>query len=77
VTSDNVARVAIMKALSEKLGRPITLEVSAAGAGGVKNPDAPRRLTPELVKTEKLARMTKDDPVLGKAVEEWNLELMD
>jgi DNA polymerase-3 subunit gamma/tau len=77
LTSESGARVAIMKALSEKLGRQITLEVKAAGGGAVQSPDAPRRLTPELVKSEKLARMAKEDPVLGKAVEEWKLELMD
>ena len=77
LTSESGARVAIMKALSAKLSRQITLEVKAGGGGSVQNPDAPRRLTPELVKSEKLARMAKDDPVLGKAVEEWNLELLD
>lgn len=77
LTSDSGSRVAIMKALSATLGRQITLEVKAQAGSAAPNPDAPRRLTPELVKTEKLARMAKDDPVLGKVVEEWNLELMD
>jgi DNA polymerase-3 subunit gamma/tau len=77
LASDSTARVAVMKALSEQLGRQIRLEVKAKGADTAQSPDAPRRLTPELVKTEKLARMAKEDPVLGKAVEEWNLELMD
>jgi DNA polymerase-3 subunit gamma/tau len=77
LASDSTARVAVMKALSEQLGRQIRLEVKAKGVDTAQSPDAPRRLTPELVKTEKLARMAKEDPVLGKAVEEWNLELMD
>ena len=79
LTSEPTARVQIAKTLSEKLGREVTLELKGAATTSekTKRPEAPRRLTPELVKTEKLARMAKEDPILGQAVEEWNLELLD
>jgi hypothetical protein len=77
LNSDVGARTTIAKALSERLGRSIKLEVAASGAVSAETSEPPRRLTPELVKSEKLARMAREDPVLGKAVEEWNLELLD
>jgi hypothetical protein len=77
LNSDSAARTAIAKALSERLGRTVRLEVVAEGASPAEKTEARRRLTPELVKSEKLARMTKEDPVLGQAVNEWNLELLD
>ena len=81
LSTDPNARATVERALSSKLGRPVTLDVRAEGvetpaaASGAKT--APKRFTPEQVKTDKLARMAKEEPVLGKAVEEWNLELLD
>ena len=78
LNADFAARKAIAKALSERLGRTVQLEIVTAGASAAaEKAEAPRRLTPELVKSEKLARMAKEDPVLGQAVNEWNLELLD
>jgi len=77
LSGDAGARNAIEKGLSEKLGRSVKLEVKTENAEAIPVSDAPRRLTPELVKSEKLARLAKEDPMLGKAVEEWNLELLD
>ncbi|MEX1183874.1 MAG: DNA polymerase III subunit gamma/tau [Gemmatimonadota bacterium] len=37
----------------------------------------PQRITPESVKLEKLATLSRDDAVLRAAVETWDLELMD
>jgi len=44
-------------------------------AAGVPNPA--ERLTPERVREEQLARLAREEPVLGKAVREWELELRD
>ena len=77
LNADIAARNAIAKALSERLGRTVQLAIVTEGASAAEKTEAPRRLTPELVKSEKLARMAKEDPVLGQAVNEWNLELLD
>ena len=80
LSADPNARATIERALSSKLGRAVTLDVRAEGAQ-TSTPQAPasppKRYTPEQVKTDKLARMAREEPVLGKAVEEWNLELLD
>ncbi len=80
LTTDPNARATVERALSSKLGRQVTLDVRGDGDAGTPNapsPPAPKRFTPEQVKTDKLARMAREEPVLGKAVEEWNLELLD
>ena len=86
LSTDPNARATLERALGSKLGRAVTLEVRAeggqapaVGSGGSPTPApaAPKRFTPEQVKTDKLARMAREEPVLGKAVEEWNLELLD
>jgi DNA polymerase-3 subunit gamma/tau len=79
LTTDPTARVTIERALSSKLGRAVALGVGAEGtpAGAAQEKAPPKRFTPEQVKTDKLARMAREEPLLGKAVEEWNLELME
>ena len=86
LSTDANARATVERALTSKLGRAVTLEVRAEGStasststGTQDAPvkQAPKRFTPEQVKTDKLARMAREEPVLGKAVEEWNLELLD
>jgi hypothetical protein len=86
LATDANARASVERALTGKLGRAVSLEVRAEGApasgaaaskGAPDAPPAPKRFTPEQVKTDKLARMAREEPVLGKAVEEWNLELLD
>jgi DNA polymerase III subunit gamma/tau len=79
LTTDPNARATLERALSSKLSRPVSLEVREQGSTGTGTAAAaqPKRFTPEQVKTDKLARMAREEPVLGKAVEEWNLELME
>jgi hypothetical protein len=55
----------------------VHLEVRAEGSDAAAPTASPKRFTPEQVKSDKLARMAREEPVLGKAVEEWNLELME
>jgi hypothetical protein len=45
--------------------------------GGAGEAEPPRRLTLEQVKSEKMARMAREEPVLGQAVQEWDLELIE
>jgi DNA polymerase-3 subunit gamma/tau len=64
-------------ALSNELGRKITIE-PRANANTTERATGPvERLTPEKVKNDQLARMSRDEPVLGKAVKDWDLELLD
>jgi hypothetical protein len=76
---DPNARAMLERSLSDKLGYPIVLQVSAEdeAAGKPSASPAPRRFTPEQVKSDKLARLAREEPVLGEAVSEWNLELLD
>ena len=73
MTSDSTVRRKLADALAERLGRPVELEVRAAGSGAGPAP----RLTPERVREEQLKRLAREEPVLGKAVQEWELELLD
>jgi len=63
-------------AIARRAGRPVTLVARAggdAGAGG----GPPRRLTSEQVRMDRLERMKREEPALGRAVEEWDLEWLD
>jgi DNA polymerase-3 subunit gamma/tau len=73
LTSDHSARRMLADALAERLRRPVDLEVRAAGSASGPAP----RLTPERVREEQLKRLAREEPVLGKAVQEWELELLD
>jgi DNA polymerase-3 subunit gamma/tau len=80
LAADPNARATLARALGSKLNRAVSLDVRAEGAAASAQPapaSPPKRFTPEQVKTDKLARMAREEPVLGKAVEEWNLELLD
>jgi DNA polymerase III subunit gamma/tau len=72
--AEPLLRQALEAGLARHAGRPIRLEVRRAGAAD--EPAAPR-LTPEALKQEQLARLKREEPVLGRAVEEWDLELLD
>jgi len=61
-------------AFTEALGRQVRLVVQAAAAGEAT---APRRLTPEQVRADRLARVTLAQPMLARAVDAWDLELID
>lgn len=77
--ADPNARATMERVLGEKLGRQVALTVvPEGGAPGVAARSAsPKRFTPEQVKSDKLQRMAREEPVLGQAVEEWKLELLD
>jgi hypothetical protein len=48
-----------------------------ADRGRRGRPQPPQRITPEGVKAEKLARLTREDAGLDAAVRNWDLELLD
>ena len=73
LTSEPAARRSLEEALARQLGRPIVLEARAQGGG----PAAPPRITPERLKEERLARIAREEPLLGQAIQEWDLELLD
>jgi DNA polymerase-3 subunit gamma/tau len=74
---DPAAQKAIEKALGDRLGRTIHLEIRAAGTPGAQGPAAQSRLTPEKVRMDHLARLSREQPTLERAVKEWDLELME
>jgi hypothetical protein len=75
--SDATARATLEKALREELGGALRLEVRAPGAEAAGEPVRMERLTPERVKSGLLARASREEPVLGRAIEAWDLELLD
>lgn len=75
--TDTATRRKLEDALSAELGRKITLDAQASNAPAERKPGPVERLTPEKVKQDQLARMSRDEPVLGKAVKDWDLELLD
>jgi DNA polymerase III subunit gamma/tau len=78
LSGDAPARLVVERTLSELLGRPISLTVRAVvPVQHQAGPDAPSRITPEGVRSERLARISKSDAGLKNAVERWDLELID
>jgi DNA polymerase III subunit gamma/tau len=80
--AESAARRSVQEILGELLGRDVELVVrSAAGAPGAAHPagraDAPVRITPERVRTARLAKLSRQDPLLADAVRDWDLELLD
>jgi DNA polymerase-3 subunit gamma/tau len=76
LSGDVVARRALEAALAQELGRQVPLEVLGIGAqpGGATSGE---RLTPERVRSDQLSRLANGEPVLGRAVREWDLELLE
>ncbi|HLU24664.1 MAG TPA: DNA polymerase III subunit gamma/tau [Longimicrobiales bacterium] len=70
--NEPMTRAAVERALARHLGREITLEVTPIGGGA-----PPRRLTRGQVKSDRLARLIREEPALGRAVQELDLELSD
>jgi hypothetical protein len=76
-------------AVAGRLGRPVSITAAeqgatpapqtGSGAGSAAAPARPAavRLTPEMVKKQRLATLSEEDPVLGRADENWDLELLD
>ncbi len=77
LNADHAARHALESALSEEMGRPLRLEVRAPGTGADDAPARPERLTPERIRSDQLSRLTRAEPMLGRAVEAWDLELFE
>jgi hypothetical protein len=76
LSEEAVTLHAVEEALAAELGTRRTIVVQGLRRSGDRG-EGPGRLTPEKVKAERLARMSRDDPMLGQAVEEWDLELLE
>ncbi|NJD11612.1 MAG: DNA polymerase III subunit gamma/tau [Gemmatimonadetes bacterium] len=79
LTGDAAVFEAVRVAFADALGRAVLLEVRAKGArpGSGASGSTPARITPEKVKSDQLARLSQQDPALGSAVRELDLELLD
>jgi hypothetical protein len=76
LSSDPQARAALAAALAAELGHEVALEIRPIGAATAATAGpSTARLTPERVKADQLARLVRDQPVLGQAVRDWDLEL--
>ncbi len=64
---------ALEDAVAERLGRDVTLQVRPLG----RAPTSTERITADQVKNDRLERMASEEPALGKAVEEWDLEIIE
>ena len=64
---------ALRAALSERMGREIALEVRAADGEEAE----PTRLTAEKVRNDEVKRLAEEEPALDRAVQEWDLEMLD
>jgi DNA polymerase-3 subunit gamma/tau len=69
------ARRPLEQALSQRLGRPVHV-VFAAVSGGAAEPGG-NRITAETARRDRLSRLTREEPLLAAAVQEWDLELID
>jgi DNA polymerase III subunit gamma/tau len=81
LSGESTARVAVRGIMGELLGRTIELTVRPAGHSDPDasdtDPESPRRITPERVRAERLAALSRDDPALRAAIRSWDLELLD
>ena len=72
--SEPPRRKSIEEALSARVGRSIALRIAAPRPAT----DTPaRRITAESAREERLRRLMAEEPLLGAAVREWDLELLD
>ncbi|MGH7476861.1 MAG: hypothetical protein ACRELD_11265, partial [Longimicrobiales bacterium] len=76
LAGDVAARRGLARALSARLGREIEVEIASQGPAQ-QGPQGRPRLTPEKVRADRLSRLVREEPVLGRAVEELDLELLD
>jgi DNA polymerase-3 subunit gamma/tau len=63
----------LQEALEERLGRSIELEVRTATAADREA----ARLTPERVREDQVRKLSAEEPALDRAVEQWDLEMLD
>ena len=66
---------ALEAALAEQLGASVALQFRAAE--GEQDVSAPRRITAESAREERLRRLSSEEPLLRAAVQEWDLELIE
>jgi DNA polymerase III subunit gamma/tau len=66
------AHKTLQEVLSQRLGRNVELEVRTPS-----DPADPPRLTPETLKARQVTRLTREEPALDRAVQEWDLEMLD
>lgn len=64
---------ALQEAVAERMGRAVELAVRAENGEGVR----PTRITPEKVKDDEVKRLSEEEPALDRAVQEWDLEMLD
>ena len=69
---DARARESLVRAFQDRLGREIQLDVQPRSADA-----EPVRLTPERLREEEIRRLSAEEPALGRAVKEWDLEMLD
>ncbi|HUF50902.1 MAG TPA: DNA polymerase III subunit gamma/tau, partial [Longimicrobiales bacterium] len=77
LSGESVLRASLQAVFGELLGHPVQLRVQAAAAAHPAAAASPERITPQRVKDEKLATLSRDDAALGRAVQSWDLELLD
>lgn len=81
LSGEVTTRTAVQQVLAELLGRNFELVVRRAGHADPESQAAPAepppRITPQRVRTERLAAISRGDPAIRAAVESWDLELMD
>jgi DNA polymerase III subunit gamma/tau len=75
--ADPAAQQALQQALQDRLGRTVRLEIRGVGAQSGQGLSVPARLTPEKVRQDQLARLSREQPTLDRAVKEWDLELLE
>ncbi|HUE96939.1 MAG TPA: hypothetical protein VMN39_09775, partial [Longimicrobiaceae bacterium] len=73
--SESPRRRAIEASLSGLLGRPVTVRIVTSDHS-VAEPQG-QRITAESARQERLRRLVAEEPLLGAAVREWDLELLD
>jgi hypothetical protein len=70
------ARRNLEAALARRLRAPVTLRIVAAEPG-VGGGDGGTRITAETARQERLRHLTEEEPLLARAVQEWDLELVE
>lgn len=73
--ADARAQQPLRTAIGSRLGREVTLTFTSGSEAGSEHGD--RRITAEGARQERLRRMVAEEPLLGAAVREWDLELME
>ncbi|MGH7482891.1 MAG: DNA polymerase III subunit gamma/tau [Longimicrobiales bacterium] len=68
-------RRGIAEGVARRVGRAVSIDIVART--GSEGEGRPARLTAEKVRNDKLSRITSEEPTLGRAVEEWDLELLE